>query len=135
MWRMREKSLSVHRNYGDFIMVLYLQSPLRIRLKYFGLKNINAFGEYAKSIFPYMENTPIDITESLSRRIFDQIPKKLGFKSLYWVRMGKKTSHATVFFNAPLILIVREVIFHAGKTQNRRLQGFIEGAFLTPKLS
>ncbi len=29
------------------------------------LKNINAFGEYAKSILPYMENTPIDIKVSL----------------------------------------------------------------------
>ncbi len=40
------------------------------------LNSINVFGEYAKGILPYMENTPIDIKVSLSRRIFNQIPKK-----------------------------------------------------------
>jgi hypothetical protein len=41
-----------------------------------GLKNINIFGEYAKRILPYMENTPIDIKVSLSRPIFDQTPEE-----------------------------------------------------------
>jgi hypothetical protein len=40
------------------------------------LKSINVFGEYAKSILPYMENTLIDIKVSLSRRISTKSQKK-----------------------------------------------------------
>jgi hypothetical protein len=39
---MRKKSLSVHGDYGDFRMVLDVQSRLRIRQKYFSVN-----GEYA----------------------------------------------------------------------------------------
>jgi hypothetical protein len=37
MWRMRERSLRVHRDYGNFRMVLYIQSRLRIRQKYLNM--------------------------------------------------------------------------------------------------
>jgi hypothetical protein len=38
------------------------------------LKNISVEGEYAMSILSYIENTPIDIKSSLSRRIFIRNP-------------------------------------------------------------
>ncbi len=44
------------------------------------LKNINLWGESAKNSLPYKEITPIDIKQSLSRRIFDQNQK--NFRSL-----------------------------------------------------
>ncbi len=37
--------------------------------------------EYARSILPYVENTPIDIKFSLCRQIFDQNKKKSDPKS------------------------------------------------------
>jgi hypothetical protein len=53
MWRMRKKSLSVLRDYGNFIMVLYIQIRLRMYAKSIEacmehtLKSINVFREYA----------------------------------------------------------------------------------------
>ncbi len=44
--------------------------------EYISLKNINVSEEYAKSILPYIENTPIDIKLGIYRRIFDSNQKK-----------------------------------------------------------
>jgi hypothetical protein len=96
-------TLSVHGENGDFRVVLYIQIRLQIRQKCFSVHGVNtlqeyAFGEYAKSILPYMENTPIDIKLSLSRRIFDQ--NQNNFRSsipvLYMFEYAKKPFHATV---------------------------------------
>jgi hypothetical protein len=50
------------------------------------LEGINVLGEYAKNIFPHIENTPVNIKLSLSRRILDQNEKysdpKLPFSAL-----------------------------------------------------
>ncbi len=45
------------------------------RARRISLKNINVLDEYAENIFPYMENTPIDITLSRSRQISDKNKK------------------------------------------------------------
>ncbi|MFN9960387.1 MAG: hypothetical protein ACK55I_45470, partial [bacterium] len=57
-----EKSLGAHGDYGDFTVIFnkvvskYAKSSSAYtEIK---LKNLNV-GEYAKSILPYMENTPI----------------------------------------------------------------------------
>jgi hypothetical protein len=68
----------VHGDYGTFRGFFFIQNRLRIKSKVFcrvrriSLKNIIVFGEYAKNILPYMENTSIDIKLSLSRRLFDK---------------------------------------------------------------
>ncbi len=55
-WRLRQKSLSVHGDYGDFTVVLFIGSRLKNTKKVFWrsrriiLENINVSGEYAKSI-------------------------------------------------------------------------------------
>jgi hypothetical protein len=80
---MREKSLSVSRDYRNFRVVLYQKIHLRIRKKIYsawrsGFKNINVFGEYcmpiAKRILPYMENSNREPVSA----IFDQIPEEFG---------------------------------------------------------
>jgi hypothetical protein len=72
------------------------------------LKNRNVFGGYAKSILPYMENTPIHNSKSISAN-FRPNPEKILI--LYHLtghdRMGIKTSHTTVplkryFYNIEL---------------------------------
>jgi hypothetical protein len=74
---MREKSLGVHREYGNFRMFFLYTKLSSNTPKVFKrawrtrLKNTTVFGDYTKSILLYMENTPIDI-----KRIFDQIPKE-----------------------------------------------------------
>jgi hypothetical protein len=82
MWRMR-----VHGDYGKFRMAVLYTTSSPNTPKVFKhawrtpLKSINVFGEYANSISPYMENTPIDIKVSISRQNFDQIPKNSDPKS------------------------------------------------------
>jgi hypothetical protein len=73
---MQQNSLSVQGDYGDFRMVLLIQSCLRIRPEYFAVQ--------------YMENTPIDILLSLLRRILAQNKKNQILNHLpRYDRMGK----------------------------------------------
>jgi hypothetical protein len=59
------------------------------------LKNINVFGEYAKSVLPYMENTPIDIKVSISTNFRPNSEKILVLNHLTGHdRMGK--NHLTL---------------------------------------
>ncbi len=111
---MREKSLSVHRDYGDFLeWFFYIQSRLLNAKSIFEcientLKDysINEFGEPAKGILPYMENTPIDIKASLSRQIFDQFPKKMWslITLLGMIEWAKNPTHAIVPLMRPVVI-------------------------------
>jgi hypothetical protein len=88
-------SLSAHRDYDNFIMVYSKSSPKMTKVfrhaQRIRLKKINVLGGYAKSILPYVENTPIRIK-------FSNQTKKNSTLSLFprKNRMGQKPSHATV---------------------------------------
>ncbi len=57
--KMLQKSLSVNGGYGDFEL-FYLDKVVSDYAKYLSVyrENINVWGECAKSVLPYMENTP-----------------------------------------------------------------------------
>ena len=66
---------------------------------------------------------------SVSLNIIDKMPRR-----------SSKSWEKKIYYNytgTMLILIVREVIFHPGKTHNRRFRGVFRGSktFLIPKLS
>ncbi len=79
------KSLSIQGEHGHYAEVLYVrvQSRLQIRQKNFSMHNNctwrirlknKSLRRICQEYLSYMENTPIDIKSSLSRRIFGQIP-------------------------------------------------------------
>ncbi len=71
---MRQKSLSIQAEDGkssgilEWFCIYIAKSSLNMRQKYFSVQGEYVYGEYARSILPYLENTPIDIKSSLSRR-------------------------------------------------------------------
>jgi hypothetical protein len=106
---MREKSLSVHLDYGNFRMVLWLQSHLRILQMYLACME-NTLKEY-KSIWRirqeyfavYGEYANPHKSEPISTNFRPNSKKFLILNHLTGHdRMGKKPSHATV----PLILFL-----------------------------
>jgi hypothetical protein len=51
IWRMQQKSLSVHRDYGDLRVVLFMRSRLRIRQKHYCVYGDCAYlGEFSTKI-------------------------------------------------------------------------------------
>jgi hypothetical protein len=90
--RMRKKSVSVHRDYGNFIMVLYIQSRLRIRQKFLAcmentLKEYERIWRIRQEYFAVLGNISHHLTA-----VHD--------------RMGKKPSHPT----RPTVLLKEQVL-------------------------
>ncbi len=73
--RMHQNSSVVHRDYGNIRVVLFMKSIEACMEN--RLKITNILGEYARSNFLYMKNTPVDITLSLTSANFRE--KKMIF--------------------------------------------------------
>jgi hypothetical protein len=62
--------------------VFFKDNPPKMCTFFFPGK-FSILGNYAKNILPYVENAPIDIKLTLSRRIFEQNPKQFRFLNAF----------------------------------------------------